>query len=228
MAKHSSPTLVLTISEEQREEAINSNSGGCLIADAIKKQYPHLSGIIVDMATVRVSDREQGLRYTYLTPPGAQHCLLAFDQGWPNPSEQVTIKRAVKIHPITRPKTGPASTTAVAARRAERVATLTAKRDSGQPLTRGEKTALTRMSKAAPPVDRPTSNGPTEVHVTDGGSSHGAVVIGGRGIPQGPAHPNLLRGRDRHFGARLADPGQAFTEAVEAAVQERLASGGAR
>ena len=42
-------------------------------------------------------------------------------------------------------------------------------------------------------------------------------------FPQGEAHPNLLRGRDRHFGAKLADPGEAFREAVEAAVADRLA-----
>ena len=39
---------------------------------------------------------------------------------------------------------------------------------------------------------------------------------------QGKPHPNLLRGRNRHFGAKLADPGQAFHDAVEAAVAERM------
>ena len=53
--------------------------------------------------------------------------------------------------------------------------------------------------------------------------NRGTVVYGGRPLPQGEAHPNLLRGRDRHFGAKLADPGEAFREAVEAAVADRLA-----
>jgi len=40
---------------------------------------------------------------------------------------------------------------------------------------------------------------------------------------QGEPHPNLLRGRDRHYGAKLADPGQVFRDAVEEAVAQHLA-----
>ena len=60
--------------------------------------------------------------------------------------------------------------------------------------------------------------------VVEGGSNHGAVVLGGDPLVQGPPHPNLLRGRDRHFGAKVARPGLAFEEAVEAAVSQRLAT----
>jgi hypothetical protein len=48
-------------------------------------------------------------------------------------------------------------------------------------------------------------------------------VEGGRPIAHGPDLPNLLRGRNRHFGAKLADPGEAFREAVAAGVAEKLA-----
>ena len=41
-------------------------------------------------------------------------------------------------------------------------------------------------------------------------------------MPLGEPHPNLLRGHDRHFGAKLANPGVVFEEAVAAEVAERL------
>lgn len=83
--RHISPKLVLKITDEIRERAIQASSGGCLMADAIRTQYPRFEGITVDMATVRITDRKAGLRYTYLTPETGQTCLLAFDQGWDNP-----------------------------------------------------------------------------------------------------------------------------------------------
>lgn len=210
-SRAASPRLELHIGPEQRQRAIDSNSGGCLIADAIKNQYPHLSSISVDMATIRVSDRAKGERYTYLTPPAAQHVLLAFDQGWPNPSEQLTIQRAVKITPITRSKQQ-------VAERTERLEDLRLKQSAGRELTRAEHAALTRMERNPNP-EPPAAKGPSEVLQ----HGRGPVVRGGNPMPQGPTHPNLLRGRDRIFGAKMADPGKAFTEAVEAAVSDELA-----
>jgi hypothetical protein len=210
--KFTSPTLALDITDANRQQAIESHSGGCLIADAIKRQYPHLTGITVDMATVRASDRAKGERYVYLTPPAAQHVLLAFDQGWRVPTESVVIKRAVQVTPIK------ARSRAVKATRQERLAELEALEAEGAPMTRQEKAALTRVRKV---VDRPTTEGKPEVKVVDGGSNHGVVVRGGRPPVQGPAHPNLLRGRNRHFGAKLADPGKAFEEAVEKGIAAR-------
>ena len=65
--RKTSPTLQLAIGQEQIDRAVQSNSGGCLIADAIKAQYPELTHVTVDMATVRVTDKQRGERYTYLT-----------------------------------------------------------------------------------------------------------------------------------------------------------------
>jgi hypothetical protein len=217
-----SPTLQLRITDELRETAIASNSGGCLIADAIKQQYPHLSGVTVDMATVRATDRAAGFRYIYLTPQPAMHVLLSFDQGWPNPVDEVTIKRAVQILPITRATTQ--SSPAAAAKRETRRAELQARVDAGEDLSPREKAVLTQISKpkkSSP--ERPASRGPAEVHVQNGGENHGVTIVGGNPLVQGPPHPNLLRGRNRHFGAKLADPGQAFKEAVDQAVAEKLA-----
>ena len=212
--KVTSPTLQLTISEERHAEAVRSNSGGCLIADAIKDQYPHLSGIVVDMATIRVSDRAKGIRYTYLTPPAAQHLLLAFDQGWNKATDSLTIRRAVKVDAITR---SPSDRQTKAERCEARIAELNEKLARGEELTRGEKGALSRMTNPRPVPPRPSKVGP----VTDVAAG---TVIGGERLPQGKAHPNLLRSRNRHFGAKLADPGVAFQEAVDQAVAQHFAT----
>ena len=216
-----SPVLRVTINEQHWRSAVRSNSGGCLIADAINEQYPNLKVISVDMATVRVRDAERGLKYTYLTPPIAQHLLLSFDQGWRQPTEELTIKTAVKVEKITR---SPSSIKAKADHRAERIAYLEEKLDLGEELTPPEKSALSRMTnpKRKPAPARPSARGPAQV-ITSGNKP--ATVIGGQPLPQAAAktNPNLLRGRNRHFGAKLAEPGLAFDEAVEARVLEELA-----
>ncbi len=214
--RHSSPTLQLTIGQEQIDRAVKSDSGACLIADAIKAQYPKLVNISVDMATIRASDRERGERYTYLTPPAAQQVLLWFDQGWPNPVDELTIKGAVQILPIRQGGKSGASPEGRAARRAE----LQARQAAGETLTPTERAALTKLSRQRS-VERPTTTGRAEV-----ATHRGRVTVrGGRPMLQGPAHPNLLRSRNRHFGAKMAEPGQAFREAVDEAVAERLAAG---
>src|SRR5262245_59327758 len=93
--KFNSPRLSVVLTAEAREHAIQSNSGGGLIADAIKQQYPEYTKVQVDMATIRITDVKAGRRYIYLTPPAAQHVLLSFDQGWPQPVESLSIQRAV-------------------------------------------------------------------------------------------------------------------------------------
>lgn len=222
--KFSSPTIRVSLPQEARDEAIRSNSGGCLVADEIKRQYPHLSRISVDMATIRVSDSAKGVRYTYITPPAAQRALLSFDQGWDHPLEDVVIKRAAHISPIVRT---PSRDKREAATRRQKISDLEARVEAGQKLTRSEKVSLSKMKAVGkkPRPERVPHNPPPEVGISVGqGSGRGKPVIyGGRPPVQGPAHPNLLRGRDRHFGAKLADPGLAFAEAVESEVQARLA-----
>jgi hypothetical protein len=219
-----SPKLVVRITEEEYATAKRSHSGGCLIANAIKRDYPELSNVTVDTATIRATDRARGLRFTYLAPPLAQHILLAWDQGWPSPADECVVQRAVKIDRLTRAKTGPGSPAGVRARRQERIVELEQKEANGESLSRHEKASLTRMRNPSPTPDRPTSEGPPEVHMR----GRNPVVVGGRPILQGEAHPNLLRGRNRIFGAKLADPGLAFKEAVEAALAERAAAEGSK
>lgn len=222
--KSKSPILELRIDKEQQDHAIQSNSGGCLIADAIKEQYPELSGVTVDMATIRVTDRKRGERYTYLTPPEAQHILLSFDQGWPLPTRELIIKRAVHIAPTRGVDDSPSRKQRLQ-ESSDRLAELEARVAEGETLSTTEKQSLTRLRNYWANRDdrpsRPNSYGPLEVlKGKDGG---GMVVRGGKPPVRGPDHPNLLRGRNRHFGAKLADPGEAFRNAVDVAVQQRLA-----
>jgi hypothetical protein len=215
--RHVSPTLDITITDEDLASARASNSGGCLIADGIKRAYPNLTHVTVDMATIRVSDREKGVRFIYLTPAEAQHVLLAFDQGWPNPTNSLTVRRAVQVVPIVRHKFGPNSTKARDQARKQKIAVLVLKQRT-EGLTADEQRSLTQLQNEKT-TERPSARGAADVKVTK--EVGGAVVYGGQPLPQGPSHPNLLRGRDRHFGARLADPGKAFTDAVEAEIARR-------
>jgi hypothetical protein len=213
-----SPTVAIRIAPEAWQELAEgqSRSGGCLIADGGKKQTP-FTGWTVDMATIRFTDREAGKRYTYLTPPIAQHLLLAFDQGWTQPTEEIVLRRAVKIDTLTTSRP-------VLRQRAERKAELEAKVASGE-ATRVERSVLGKIAKGdALGVDkRPHSRGPAKVT----GGSHGRPVTVHNGEPlvqnRNMRNPNLLRGTDRHFGAKLAEPGIAFREAVEEGVRQHLA-----
>lgn len=213
--RFSSPTLPVRITPERYELAKRSKSGSCVIADSMAAQFPNLSKISVDMATIRATDRQRGVRYIYLTPPAAQQLLLGFDAGWASHPDLVVVQRAVQIVPIRR---SARDTPKQKEARADRLARLEAKAASGEPMTKNERMSLTKLRKPYVPMDRPTTQGPPEL------SSHTRpVVYGGQSIPQGKAHPNLLRGTDRHYGAKLADPGLAFNEAVDAAVAARLA-----
>ena len=209
--KFTSPRLEITITADDYETAKRSSSGSCLIADAIKRTYPELSKVTVDMTTIRVSDQKKGERYTYLTAPDAQQLLVFFDASWPLPKEELLIERALKIDPIT-------ASSARTQAREERRRELEAKEASGDELTHGEKISLTKIRKGQ---SRPTSRGPTALKA---GTSR-PVVRGGRPVLQGikEENPNLLRGTNRHFGAKLAEPGLAFREAVAEAVEEEVA-----
>lgn len=52
-----------------------------MIAEAVKAAYPGCSYVSVDLQTIRFSDLEKGVRYTYLTPRTAQVALVGWDVG---------------------------------------------------------------------------------------------------------------------------------------------------
>ena len=69
---------------EITEEIINGakvrDSGHCIIANALKASLGGLRPV-VDVATIRWTNKEQGIRYIALTPARAQRLLLEWDKG---------------------------------------------------------------------------------------------------------------------------------------------------
>lgn len=209
--KGTAPRLTLDITPDRWDRAVRSASGACLIADAIKDQYPELTSVRVDTATVRATDPQKGERYTWLTPEPAQLLLIGFDQGWNQTAEQVVLRNAVKVTRMYR--SAPAQ-----AARSERKAALEAKEATGETLTQRESQALSKMraTDELRPGPLPTSQGP----VTDVQSRRlgPATVVGGKALLTGRKDPQLsaqlLARQDRHYGAKLAHPGIAWQEAV--------------
>lgn len=216
--------LRFEITQENYERAITANSGGCLVADAIKEQYPQFSNVKVDVATVRFTDKGRGMRYVYLTTPSVRDALLYFDQGWKEEElpKMLRLRTMLKIIPITRSASMVKTT---AERRAARLAELETKEQGGEQLTSHEKSVLTRLQNPKETPVRPTTYGPMETEVVKGDE----VIV--RGRPEKKTayrlhQANMLAGRDRHFGAKTAKPSAVFQEAVKAAVQADRAERG--
>ena len=75
------PRLDFRVDQGHIACAVPKDSGHCMIADALAEAMPGAESISVDLATIRFTDPQAGLRYIYLTPPAAQVALIAFDQG---------------------------------------------------------------------------------------------------------------------------------------------------
>lgn len=209
----------IEITKEIWDRAVQANSGACVVAEAIKAKYPHLRSVKVDVATIRFSDPETGERYTILTPESAAESVLYFDQGWEEPlPKKIRLRTALRITPMTR------SASAVkhdAQYRARRIAELEAKEASGEELTSHEKGSLTLMRKPKKAVKRPTTEGKTVIE----GEEPDFVLRGGRGVvPDSKRNPNLLGGRDRHFGGKKLKPSEAVMQVVKQEVEAALAA----
>lgn len=76
-----SPAVTITVPQDVIDTSTLRDSSHCMIADAIQQQIPEAKYISVDLATIRFTDPQAGVRYIYLTPRGAQTALLDFDQG---------------------------------------------------------------------------------------------------------------------------------------------------
>lgn len=73
----------IVVTETVIEAAQRAESNHCMIADAIRVACPAFTNVAVDLQTIRVTDRQAGKRYIFLTPLKAQQQLLRFDQGTP-------------------------------------------------------------------------------------------------------------------------------------------------
>lgn len=70
-----------SVTQEHIDAAKPKESGHCMIADAIKAKLPDVSHVVVDLQSIRYTDRRKGRRLTFWTPLLAQRMLLAFDNG---------------------------------------------------------------------------------------------------------------------------------------------------
>lgn len=73
--------MKICVAKSHIDNGVERDSHRCMIADAIKEKCPRAQYILVDLQSIRFSDPDKGLRYTYLTPPTAQSALLRFDAG---------------------------------------------------------------------------------------------------------------------------------------------------
>jgi hypothetical protein len=217
--RRSMKELLFEITAENYNRAVTAASGACIAADAIKEAYPQFTNVRVNVATTRVTDKEKGVRHTYLTPPSVADALLYFDQGWREEElpKKLRIRELVRTTPITRSASSIRSTQA---RRKEQLAELEAKEKSGAELTRDDKMRLTKLRNPKPAPVRPPNEGRPVIK----GSERNEVIYGGRDrlIEGATKNPNLLAGRTRHFGAKTAKPSQVFKEAVERETQKRV------
>jgi hypothetical protein len=93
---------VVSVSEKTIATAERADSRHCMIADAIRESFPDqdLSGVSVDLQTIRWSDRKRGERITFLTPPMAQDALIDFDQGITNEPFEFRLGTPIHVAPM--------------------------------------------------------------------------------------------------------------------------------
>lgn len=85
------PRMKLTITSSHIDNAIRSDANHCMIAEAIKEKIPTARWVLVDLQSIRWTDRAAKRRFIYMTPKPAQKALLAFDKGLPVSPFHITL-----------------------------------------------------------------------------------------------------------------------------------------
>lgn len=75
------PQVTISVTKEIIDTAIRRDSKNCMIAETIAATVPNARNILVDTSTIRWSDRDKGLRYTYQTPTIVRDSIFKFDFG---------------------------------------------------------------------------------------------------------------------------------------------------
>jgi hypothetical protein len=96
------PRVKVTVRKEIIAAAKLGDAAHCMIAEAIRAEYPRARWVQADVQSIRFTDREKGFRYTYMTPKGVQRNLIKFDQGT-KPSPFTFLLTEGKIKRISRP-----------------------------------------------------------------------------------------------------------------------------
>lgn len=97
-----SPRFTINVLDDDINRAIPRSSRHCMIEYAIEHDVPNASRPIVDIQTIRWTDKTKGLRYTFITPAKILALMLAWDEGHkPKPfsfrlrGAQITSSRTV-------------------------------------------------------------------------------------------------------------------------------------
>jgi hypothetical protein len=75
------PRIKVTVVKEKIAAAKPSDAAHCMIAESVRAAYPNARWVMVDLQSIRFTDRKKGFRYTYMTPRLVQRKLINFDQG---------------------------------------------------------------------------------------------------------------------------------------------------
>ena len=76
-----SPKLVITVTQEIINTAERASSRYCMVSAAVAAVVPYAVNIDSDLATIRFTDPDKGLRYAYQTPLYVRDAIYAFDRG---------------------------------------------------------------------------------------------------------------------------------------------------
>jgi hypothetical protein len=75
------PRIFIPVTPEIVAVSTLRNSNHCMVAEALKKRYPKLTHISVDLQTIRATDKKKRERYVWLTPRCVQKMIVDFDAG---------------------------------------------------------------------------------------------------------------------------------------------------
>lgn len=104
------PTRPTTkVTEAEIEHAIVNDSGHCMIADALRREYSDAIHILVDVRTTRMTDPIRKKRYTWLTPYEAARFLVRWDQGIRPPEFHVRLRTPIAVTEARRLRRGESS-----------------------------------------------------------------------------------------------------------------------
>jgi hypothetical protein len=76
------PRPTIHVSQEDIDRALPKTSRHCMIEFAIMRIIPNATHVMVDIQTIRWSDKDKGLRYIYFTPAKVIAIMLAWDEGY--------------------------------------------------------------------------------------------------------------------------------------------------
>jgi hypothetical protein len=75
------PQIRIDVSQANIDEGVRHSGSHCMIREAIHDKYPNARNILVDLQTIRFTDKKEKLRYIWLTPRTALVSLIRWDDG---------------------------------------------------------------------------------------------------------------------------------------------------